>query len=104
MLNELRVLIFQAEYGWVAQCLDYSISAQGPTIKETKRRFGLTVLGQIILDIENDREPLKWLSQPPEHQEMYFENGERIESKPIPIAVEAPDFPKEIIADARIYA
>ena len=104
MSNKLRVLIFQADYGWVAQCLDYAISAQGPTIKETKKRFGLTILGQVVLDAENNREPLKWLGKPPEHQEICFENGEKIESKPIMTGLEESNFPREIISDARIYA
>lgn len=104
MPNELRVLIFQAEYGWIAQCLDYDISAQGATIREMKKRFALTVLGQIALDIQNNREPLKWLGQPPEYQKMYFEDGLKVEIEPIPIAIQEEDFPKEITSDARIYA
>ena len=109
MSNKLRVLISKSEYGggWIAQCLDYRISAQGPTIKETKKRFGLTIIGQIMLDNKGGKEPLKWLGQPDSTEDrqaiIRFENGEKIESKPIPTGIESPNFPKEIIPDTRIY-
>lgn len=104
MADQIRVVISKESYGWVAQCVDYDIVAQGPTIKETKKRFGLVVAVQIILDIKNGREPLKWLGSPPISQEIYFENGERLESQKIPINQEGPGFPKEITADTRLHA
>lgn len=45
-MSKLNVLIFRTDTGWVAQCLQYDIAAQGQTIEETQEAFATTVVGE----------------------------------------------------------
>jgi hypothetical protein len=54
----IRVLIIQQGELWAAQCIDHDIVAQGRSIKEAKQAFERTVIGQILRDLKNGREPL----------------------------------------------
>ncbi|SRR6266542_2214679 len=55
----LRVLLLQQDDGlWAAQCIDHDIVAQGKSIREAKRAFERTIVGQILFDLENGRPPL----------------------------------------------
>lgn len=55
----LRVLLLQQDDGlWAAQCIDHDIVAQGNSIGEAKRAFERTVVGQILFDYQNGRDPL----------------------------------------------
>lgn len=43
----INVLIFRTDTGWVAQCLQYDIAAQGKTIEEAQEAFVTTVIGEV---------------------------------------------------------
>lgn len=72
----LRVLIFQQNDGlWAAQCIDHDIVAQGNTIREAKRAFEQTIVGQILFDIKNHKEPLASFPPAPEELQRLFEQA-----------------------------
>jgi len=48
------------------QCLEYDIAAQGKTPDEAKDRFEKTFLGQIALDIKENREPFTDVGRAPQ--------------------------------------
>lgn len=56
----LSIVLFQEEGydSWVAQCLKYDIATQGRTIKLALDSLERTILGQIVLDIEDKKSPL----------------------------------------------
>ena len=53
------IVLFQENNKWVVQCINYDIAAQGDTIEKAVNAFEKTFIGQIILDIENGKEPLE---------------------------------------------
>ena len=60
---ELRVLVFKEKdgngnEGWMIQCLDHDIAAQGKTLETAKTRWERAVVGQILVDIAHELEPL----------------------------------------------
>ena len=63
---KVSVLLIQEGDLWSMQCLDYDIAAQGKTIDEAKDRFEKTFLGQIALDIKENREPFMGVEKAPQ--------------------------------------
>lgn len=55
-----RVLIFRdgSHNQWAAQCLEYDIAAQGESLEDVMNRFERTFVGNIVLALESDEEPL----------------------------------------------
>ena len=51
--------------GWVAQCLEYDITAQGKTIQDAKKAFGKTFVGQILVDLKHGKAPLQGIKKAP---------------------------------------
>ena len=104
----VRVLICQdhdadGNRGWVAQCLEYDIAAQGQTLDVVKQRFTLTLIGQMTVDIKHGKKPLEGIKEAPSKFWEHFKQGERLERQPpfyspdearIPIPAE----------DMRVYA
>jgi hypothetical protein len=69
----LRVLIIQQGDLWAAQCIDHDIVAQGKSIKDAKQAFERTVIGQILHDLENHREPLAAFPPAPQKLQELFD-------------------------------
>jgi len=62
----VRVLLIQEGSSWAAQCLEYDIAAQGNSIDDAKNAFEKTFLGQIALDVKENREPFEGIEQAPQ--------------------------------------
>ena len=87
---DLRVLLFQEDKTWVAQCLEWDIAAQGKTLDDALNSFECIFVGQIILDIENGRKPLESTPvAPKEYQKMFKDARKLADKKPFSL-------PKEI--------
>jgi hypothetical protein len=50
---------------WLAQALEYDISAQGSSLEVAKQAFEFAVRGQFLLDRRRNREPFSSLPQAP---------------------------------------
>ena len=62
----LSILIIRDDLSYSIQCLEYDIAAQGETQKEAEDAFEKTFLGQIILDIHENKEPLEEIEKAPQ--------------------------------------
>lgn len=82
MPKELRftvsVLFLREGGGWVAQCLEYDIAAQGQTIPATKAAFVRTFCGQVIVDLHHGEEPLATFPPAPAEYLEKFMTAERL--------------------------
>jgi hypothetical protein len=91
----LRVLILQQKDGlWAAQGIDYDIVAQGNSIREAKKAFERTIVGQILFDFKNGRKPLaEFPPAPREIQEIFEKAGDiTLDDKgPIELPVGTPE-------------
>lgn len=74
----VSVLLFQEGNLWVAQGLEHDIAAQGATIGDAKRSFERVFVGQILVDIHHDKEPLSGIQAAPKKYWDMFEHGERL--------------------------
>lgn len=74
----LKVLVFQEDKTWVAQCLEHDIAAQGSSIRHALDALGYTLLEQITLDQEDGLEPLSQIGQAPERYFSLFQKGLRL--------------------------
>ena len=76
----VSVLLHRDGSAWVAQCLEYDLAAQAPTVEEAKNRFLRTLSAQILDDLLDGRRPLSRLGQAPQH---FFANlGDTKQSGP----------------------
>ncbi len=85
----VSVLLHRDGNAWVAQCLEYDLAAQAPTVDEAKKRFMRTLTQQIVADLVDGNDPLCKLPQAPSR---YFEDS--ITSKQ-----SGPDLPVYVPAD-----
>ena len=76
---KIRVLLIKEASMWAAQCLEFDIAAQGETQDEAKEAFGKTFLGQIALDISENREPLEDIAPAPQE---FLDMFEKTEDRP----------------------
>jgi hypothetical protein len=62
----LRVLLFEEHHkGWIAQCLEVDIAAQGSSMKEARKNFQDVFAAQVAFDLSKGREPLEGKKQAP---------------------------------------
>ena len=66
----LSILMFREGNGWIAQCLEYDITAQGNGDQAVKDSFEKTFVGQVIVDIIHGKKPLEGISRAPK---MYWD-------------------------------
>ena len=64
--------------GWVAQCLEYDIAAQGETIAEAKTALEKTFVGQIVVDIAHNKQPLEGIKKAPKEYWNDFKKAEQL--------------------------
>ena len=69
---------FEDQSGWVAQCLEYDIAAQGKTIKEAKIAFERTFVGQVVTDIFHQKKPLEGIPKAPSEYWVEFRRGDQL--------------------------
>ncbi len=102
---DLSVLFLEHEgQGWVAQCLQYDIAAQGATFNEAMKFFERTVIAQMVLDLSKSRMPFEGIRQAPARYWQEFEEAERLaDPKPFRLPDDIP--PGFVIAaqDRRLH-
>ena len=74
----VSVLLRYEQCGWIAQCLEYDIAAQGSTTQEAKAALEKAFVGQIVIDISNKVAPLSEIPQAPAEYWKEFEQAERL--------------------------
>jgi hypothetical protein len=90
-LPPLNVLFFKEQEFWVAQCLQFDVTAQGKTIPEARRSFERVLVAQIICDLEEKRPPLSSVPRAPTKFWQQFRKASALaEREPIP-------FPEELL-------
>ena len=102
----LRVLFRREGEGWVAQCLEYDIVAQGSTLDKAKHRMQRTLIGQIIVDVKHGREPYEGIKQAPILYWREFDKGQRFERQPqfyLPEEINRMPF-RAVVEDMRVFA
>ncbi len=67
MTNEkLRIVIFQKRGHWLAQCLDYDISARGKTLKEAQDSLAIAIQCHLGESIEHTGKAFGGIDSAPE--------------------------------------
>jgi hypothetical protein len=102
----LRVLFTQEGDLWAAQCIDHDIAAQGKTIGEAKQVFERTIIGQILRDIKDGREPLAAFPPAPKSYREKFDQAEELADKrpiQLPAGVPPAFMVSQITKDMRVW-
>ena len=74
----MRVLLLKENATWVAQCLEYDIAAQGPTIALAKEAFVYAFASQIAVALHHKEDPLATFGSAPKHYWDLFSKAERL--------------------------
>lgn len=78
----LRVLLFEENKTWIAQCLENDIATQGKSIADAMNALERTIIGQIALDVKNGIKPLSEIAPAPQSCFDKFEKAYLICDKP----------------------
>jgi hypothetical protein len=71
--QHLRVVVFQEEGAWVAQCLEFDIGAQAPDFKTLLRRFDLTMKVELEESIRRSGIPFAGIDPAPPYLQAMWE-------------------------------
>ena len=85
--SSIRVLLFQEKTGWIAQCLEYDISAQGNNMKDAMLTFRDIFVAQIARDMDRGIKPLSMKKQAPP---WYWQRLKEAEPLKNPVALKLP--------------
>lgn len=102
----LRVLILQQDGLYAAQCIDHDIVAQGESIPDAKKAFERTIIGQVVSDLMNGREPLAAFPPAPDRLREIFEQAEKLaDANPITLPEGIPPayMLNQIPKDVRVW-
>lgn len=81
---QISGLLLKEASAWVVQGLEYDIAAQGKTIRDAMRAFRRTVVGQMIIDLKNERQPLSTIPKAPDfYWQKFFEEAEPLARQPL---------------------
>ena len=87
----MRVLILKEEAVFVAQCLEYDITAQGQTVVEAQDAFVRVFAAQIAVALRHGEEPLAAFERAPDYYWERFNEAQRLADPiRIPDRVEIP--------------
>lgn len=106
--KEIQVLILKEIDSYVAQCLEYDISAQAKTLRELQVAFDRAFLGEILIALEHGEEPLVNIDPAPDSFWRLFNEAIRLRDRMTiqpsgRIPLEIPiGFPEEQIAELAI--
>lgn len=78
LTKEIAACNSRYESGWVAECIEYDIGAQGETIEQAKKAFARTFVGQIMVDIAHGRKPLEGIGPSPDVVRQQYESAEQL--------------------------
>lgn len=85
----ISMLLIRDDNAWSIQCLEYDIAAQGATKEEAEDAFEKTFLGQIYLDIHENREPLEGIEKAPK---IFWDMFQKAEQPKDPRRFSAPNW------------
>ena len=93
----MRVLLFKEDTIWVAQGLDYDITAHGATPKQANEAFALAYAAQVAMALHLGEEPLANIGKAPQE---YWDRLEKSLRLAAPIAApDATDIPPAFMFD-----
>ena len=74
-MEKLRVVIFREEEMYVAQCIEFDIAAQAPTLEAVLDRLDLTVEAECQMSLEIGQTPFNGICPAPNHFHHLWEKG-----------------------------
>lgn len=96
-MNELNLLLIKEDQVWIAQCLQYDITAQGNTIKKAISEFHKVLAFEIAYSIQLQKPALDGIPSAPQYYwKLYEEAGVPIVSRnaPSPFKMEGLRLPE----------
>lgn len=64
--------------GWVAECVEFDIGAQGDTMEKAFKGFLHNFVGQIMVDVAHGRKPLEGIGPSPDDVRQKFESAKQL--------------------------
>lgn len=100
---EISVVLYQEGNCWIAQGLEYDITAQAFSLPELHQRFALKVAAEVVISIDLGKEPLQGLSPAPEVFWRMFEDAPMsVSAEPPPVRIEDGTIAPRIIPRMKI--
>jgi hypothetical protein len=100
----LNVVLLQENESWVAQALEYDITAQGKTIQNATDALERTVVGQLLVDITHGSQPFEGIEQAPKIYWEHFHSAKRLEDSRKPLRVPISSPARINLEDTRVFA
>ncbi len=63
---EISAVLYQEDTCWIAQGLDYDITAQAPSLPDLYNRFAMKIVSEIVISLDLKKQPLEGIPRAPE--------------------------------------
>jgi hypothetical protein len=91
---KISAILFEREDAWVAQCLEYDITAQADSLPNLYYELERVLVGHIVISEENGEEPFELLpAAPQEYWQMFDASKIKLNTDPLPFRL--PRFAKQ---------
>lgn len=100
----LNVVLLQENDAWVAQALEYDITAQGKSMQAATDALERTVVGQLVVDLRHGLQPFEGIEQAPKQYWNHFNTGKRLQDSGKPLRVLTSPSPRVNLEDMRVFA
>lgn len=99
-----NVVLLQEEDHWVAQALEYDITAQGKNLQTAVDAMERTVVGQFVVDVAHKRQPFEGIAPAPEEYWNHFNNAKSLEDGRRPLHIPIDSATRVKLEDTRVFA
>lgn len=81
---EINILIYPEGDTWIAQGLEYDVTAQALTLKELRDKFMMKIVAEFVIALDLEREPFYGVAAAPDRFWREFEEAESVVQKELP--------------------
>ena len=100
---ELRVLLFKHEDSWVAQLLEFYITAQGDTIEDAIYELSRLIVGEMVMRKQGMMQPLDDMPRAPVRYWQWYDKAKPCDHSLVPFE-ELKEFPDKLSFSCREVA
>ncbi len=86
---KISAILYQEDSWWIAQGLEFDITAQAPSLPELHDRFAMKVLAEVVISLDLNEQPLEGVPPAPDlFWQMFKDSKMAVSADPSPARIE----------------
>lgn len=85
---EFSAILYQEDSHWIAQGLEFDITAQAPSLPELHKRFAMKIASEVAISLDLGKKPLENVGPAPEEFWRMFEGAKlTVDAESTPVRI-----------------